>query len=64
MEIGLIIGMTGIGVGTAVAEKVLNSIGKTDLANFVSIAGLSGLGLTAVGLICKLLQSLSTLAVK
>lgn len=58
MSVTTILAMLGVGVGTAIGEKVLNALGKGDMASFLNIAGLSGLGATAVyfivDLICKL----------
>ena len=61
MNIGTIIGLVGVGVGTAIGEKVLNSMGKTDLASFVNIAGLSGVGATAVYFVVDLINKLRSL---
>lgn len=61
MNIGTIITMVGVGVGTAIGEKVLNSMGKTDLASFVNIAGLSGVGATAVYFVVDLINKLRSL---
>ena len=61
MNIATIIGMVGVGVGTAIGEKVLNSMGKTDLASFVNIAGLSGVGATAVYFVVDLINKLRSL---
>ncbi|MEG0133431.1 MAG: SpoIIIAC/SpoIIIAD family protein [Clostridium sp.] len=61
MSTATIITMLGIGVSATIAEKVLNSFGKADMASFCNIAGLAGLGMTAIGLIVKLIQTLSIL---
>lgn len=61
MSIGTIITMLSIGVGTAIGEKVLNAFGKPDMASFINIAGLSGLGATAVYFIVELITKLGTL---
>ena len=61
MNIGTIITMVGVGVGTAIGEKVLNCMGKTDLASFVNIAGLSGVGATAVYFVVDLINKLRSL---
>jgi hypothetical protein len=55
----IIIAMTSCGVISAVGEKVLNSFGKSDMANFTNIAGLSGVGISGLGLVIKLIQMLS-----
>jgi len=61
MNTATIITMMSIGVSATIAEKVLNSFGKCDMASFCNIAGLSGLGITAIGLIIKLIQTLATI---
>ena len=57
----IILAMTSCGVVGAVGEKVLNSFGKGDMANFLNIATLSGVGLSALGLVYKLFQLLATI---
>ena len=61
MNVTTIITMLGIGVGSAIGEKVLNAFGKSDMASFINIAGLSGLGATAVYFIVDLINKLGTL---
>lgn len=61
MSTALIITMAGIGITATVAEKLLNAFGKSDMASFLNIAGLAGLGLMAIGIIIKLLQALATI---
>lgn len=61
MNTATIITMMSIGVTATIAEKVLNSFGKCDMASFCNIAGLSGLGITAIGLIIKLIQTLASI---
>lgn len=62
MEVkAIIIAMTSCGVISAVGEKVLISFGKTEMASFTNIAGLCGIGLSALGLVYKLIQLLGTL---
>ena len=61
MSITTILTRLGLGVGSAVGEKVLNSLGKSDMASFVNIAGLSGLGATAVYMIVDLINKLRSL---
>lgn len=57
----IILAMTSCGVVSAVGEKVLNSFGKCDMANYLNVAGLSGIGLSALGLVYKLVQLLATI---
>ena len=64
MNITTIITMLGIGVGSAIGEKVLNAFGKSDMASFINIAGLAGLaglGTTAVYFIVDLISKLGAL---
>ena len=61
MNIGTIITMLCVGVGTAIGEKLLNCMGKTDLASLVNITGLSGGGATAVYFIVDLISKLRSL---
>lgn len=57
----IIIGMLGAGVVAAVGEKVLNSFGKPEMANFINIAGLCGIGLSGIALVVELVKMLSSL---
>lgn len=57
----ILLAMTSSGIIGAVGEKILISFGKTELAQFTNIAGLSGVGLSALVLVGKLLAKLSTL---
>lgn len=50
--------MTIIGVSSAVGEKVLDSLGKTNLANYLSVASVAGLGTTAIGVVANLINTL------
>lgn len=62
MEVkAIILAMSSCGVISAVGEKILLSFGKSELASFTNIAGLSGIGLSALGLVYKLFQLLATL---
>ena len=61
MNVTTIITMLGIGVGSAVAEKVLNAFGKSDMASFVNISGLAGLGAMAIYFIVELIGKLGAL---
>jgi hypothetical protein len=57
----IILAMASTGIVSAVGEKVLISFGKTEMASFLNIAGLCGIGLSALGLVYKLIQLLATI---
>lgn len=57
----LLLAITSTGIITAVGEKLLNVFGKGEMANFLNIAGLSGIGIIALGLVYKLIELLGTL---
>lgn len=61
MGTGTIISMLGIGVCATIASKVLYSFGKAELASFIEISGLVGLGLITIGLIIDLTKALTML---
>lgn len=61
MSTTTIVTMLSIGVAATIGEKVLMAFGKADMANFCNIAGLTGLGSTALGLIVNLIKLLSAL---
>lgn len=61
MNTTLIVTMAAIGISASVAEKLLNAFGKVDMAQFVNIAGLSGIGVTALGIVIKLLQACTSI---
>ena len=51
---GTLIAMTGIGVATAVAEEILVSLQKTNLAKWVKVGGVTGTALVGVSIISSL----------
>ena len=62
MEVrNIIVAMTICGVVSAVGEKLLISFGKMEMATFCNIAGLSGIGLSCLALVGKLIHTLATL---
>lgn len=61
MGIGTILTMAGIGVGAAIAESVLGAFGKVEMAKFCNIAGLCGLGGSAIAGVITLFDALRSL---
>lgn len=61
MEMGLIVGMISFGFAATVGEKIFTVSGKPELASFINLSGLVGLGLTTVGLVSVLIKNLGTL---
>lgn len=57
----ILITMTTSGVIGACGEKILNAFGKGDWANFTNIAGLAGMGISALALVGKLLSMMAGL---
>ena len=55
----VIIAMLGTGIISSVGEKVLISFGKSDMATFTNIAGLSGIALLGMNLVVKLVSALA-----
>ena len=54
----IIITLGGLGVATAVGEKISNAIGQTEIATYIKVGGTSGAGIVAIGLVYKLLSML------
>lgn len=54
----VIITMTVIGVASAVGEKVLDSMGKNNLASYLNMASVAGIGASALGIIANLIKAL------
>jgi Na+-driven multidrug efflux pump len=61
ITVGTLVAMASIGVGASILEKVLNATGKVTEATYVSIAGLSGIGIPAVYAVVKLIQTVAKL---
>lgn len=61
-SVGTIIVMGSISVACAITEKVLISMGKSDTAQMVNIAGISSVGITAVTCVVKVFSKLKELA--
>lgn len=58
MDNGTIIAMTVIGISSAIGEKVLDSMGKNNLANYLGVASVASLGVMALGIVGKLITTL------
>ena len=54
----IIISLGGLAVATAVGEKISNAIGQTEIATYIKVGGISASGITAIGLVYKLLGML------
>ena len=61
VTVGNIVAMTSMGLASIIGGKVLSAFGKQDLANFVDIAGLGGIAISAIAIIIQLLSSLTSL---
>lgn len=57
----LIIGMASLTVASGITEKILNSVGKMDAAQYMDISSKSLLALTALTSFVKFIQALKTL---
>lgn len=57
----VLLAMTTSGIIGAVGEKILISFGKTELAQFTNIAGLCGIGISALALVGECLAKLAIL---
>lgn len=55
---GLIVGLGGVSIATAFGTKIASSLGEYDIAQYIKVAGVSGSGLMAIGVILKLLEQL------
>jgi Na+-driven multidrug efflux pump len=51
----LLISMVSAGVVTAVGEKVCNSLGQNDIANYIRVGGVSLTGAVAIGAVVSLI---------
>lgn len=61
ISVATIVGMTGIGLASIIGGKILSAFGKQDLANFIDIAGLGGIAISAIAIIISLLSALASL---
>lgn len=57
-----ILTMLVIGFSSAIGEKIFGAVGKMEYANLLGLAGLAGLGATAVALVGNLIASLAKMA--
>ena len=61
MNIGVIVTMASITVGSAIAQAILSSSGKVDEAKFLDVATKSGLAGTAIMVFASFIKSLRSL---
>lgn len=61
MNTSVIITMTTITVGSAVAQKVFSSVGKVDEAQYLDLATKAGLGATALSIFASLIKAIANL---
>jgi hypothetical protein len=61
MSIAIIIGMAVATVGSGIAQKIFNSLGKQDEASYLDLATKSGIAATSIGIFAKFIASLSKL---
>jgi hypothetical protein len=61
MSVGIIIGMAAITVGSGVAQRIFNSLGKQDEASYLDLATKSGIAVTALSLFAKFISALGKL---
>ena len=61
MDTTIIITMATISVGSAIAEKILNSLGKQQESQYCSVASSAMLASTALGCVIKAIQELRKL---
>lgn len=57
----IIVSLGGLAVATAVGGKIASALGEMDIAQYIKVAGVSASGLTAIGIIMKLLSMLKGL---
>lgn len=57
----ILITMLSCGVIGSVGEKVSLAFGKSEIANFLNIATIAGVGISALTLVVSLIKLLSTL---
>jgi hypothetical protein len=61
MGTGIIIGMAGLTVASAITQKILSSVGKMDESSMVDLATKSGLACTALAIFVKFIKVVATL---
>lgn len=61
MDTAIIITMATVSIGSAISEKILASLGKTQEAQYCSVASSSMLATTAIGCVIKAISSLRQL---
>lgn len=58
---GLIVGMSVLTVGSAVAQKIFSSVGKMDEAQYLDMATKSALAVTALTVFARVMQAIGGL---
>lgn len=61
MDTAIIITMATVSIGSAIAEKILNSLGKQQESQYCAVASSSMLAATAVGCVIKAINELRNL---
>lgn len=61
MDISLIFKIATIGILIAILDKILNSLGRSEQATLVTLAGLIVVLMMVIGLINKLFSSVKTM---
>lgn len=61
MSITIIIGMASVTVGSAVAQKIFSSVGKSDEAQYLDLATKAGLATTALTIFATFIKSVAKL---
>jgi hypothetical protein len=57
----ILMAMTTSGIVGACGEKIMGVFGKSEWAQFINIAGLAGMGISALALVGKLLGLMGSL---
>jgi hypothetical protein len=61
MNATIIAGLTGLGVASIAGEKILNCLGKSEMGQYVSIAGYTQLAISAISGVVKLISVIANI---